>query len=180
MTLQSQLTFKSLEDTSIAVVRNPIAPSQRVIAEDDDEDDDGKAAPSSAAAAPGPAGANASRKDQLDAVSSYLSHAQASGQAQQKHVQGGGGGGGYTLGEISPDKHRHGKRERERQDRTQAKAPTLTLYPYPHAHTGKGVLHEINHKVTAGRRAMGMEVERLTQQLDTMQGALDKVLDKIG
>ena len=120
VTLQSQLTFKSLEDTSIAVVRNPIAPSQRVIAEDDDEDDDGKAAPSSAAAAPGPAGANASRKDQLDAVSSYLSHAQANGQAQQKHVQGGGGGGGgYTLGEISPDKHRHGKR-RER-DKTAPK-----------------------------------------------------------
>ena len=93
MTLQSQLTFKSLEDTSIAVERNPIAPSQRVIAEDDDEDDDGKAAPSSAAAAPGPAGANASRKDQLDAVSSYLSHAQANGQAQQKPVHGGGGGG---------------------------------------------------------------------------------------
>ena len=133
VTLQSQLTFKSLEDTSIAVVRNPIAPSQRVIAEDDDdEDDDGKAAPSSAAAAPGPAGANASRKDQLDAVSSYLSHAQANGQAQQKHVQGGGGGGGYTLGEISPDKHRHGKERRERQDRTQAKAPPLTP---THTHT---------------------------------------------
>ena len=34
--------------------------------------------------------------------------------------------------------------------------------------------------MTAGRRAMGMEVERLTQQLDLMQGALDKVLEKIG
>ena len=130
VTLQSQLTFKSLEDTSIAVVRNPIAPSQRVIAEDDDEDDDGKAAPSSAAAAPGPAGANASRKDQLDAVSSYLSHAQANGQAQQKHVQGGGGGGGYTLGEISPDKHRHGKRRERQEPHPSNSAPPHSL-PLP-------------------------------------------------
>ena len=71
-------------------------------------------------------------------------------------------------------------REERDKNRTQAIAPPLTLYPYPHARTGKGVLHEINHKVTAGRRAMGMEVERLTQQLDLMQGALDKVLEKIG
>ena len=72
---------------------------------------------------------------------------------------------------------------REERDKTapkQKRPHPLTLYPYPHAHTGKGVLHEINHKVTAGRRAMGMEVDRLTQQLDLMQGALDKVLDKIG
>ena len=81
--------------------------------------------------------------------------------------------------EIRPDKHRHGKTKRETRPHQAIAPPPGSLSEDTHTHAQVRSTHEINHKVTAGRRAMGMEVERLTQQ-DTMQGALDKVLEKIG